>query len=218
LADGPAPPGAPADASGPGTPVPDAPLPGQPGQAGFLRHVYCPAYGEPGLMQGTACAAAGIATQAGNAGTPQYWRLLAALEGSAPPGRAALPAQGPRLAAKAALLHRLKTRGIWVSDASLAAVAGPGGARADPRAHAAALWQSWLLYQRDALRALDPAHVVVIGRAVAAVLRDALDQAFPGRWQAVPQPMGARGLAATAALHATLAEAARRHAPADRGG
>ena len=61
-------------------------------------------------------------------------------------------------------------------------------------------------------RGCDPAHVLVIGLGVARILRAELDAAFPGRWQAVPQPMGARGLAPTAALHATLAEAARRHA------
>jgi hypothetical protein len=173
--------------------------------AGFVRHVYCLAYGEPALVPGL---------PAGNAGTPQYWRLLAAAEGTAAPTRAALPEAGARLAAKAALLHRLRARGIWLTDASLVAVAGPGGRRAAARHHASAVTESWRLHHGEALPALDPAHVLVIGRAVAGVLRGALDAAFPGRWQAVPQPMGARGTAATAALHATLAAAARRHAPA----
>ena len=55
---------------------------------------------------------------------------------------------------------------------------------------------------------------MVIGRAVAAVLHGALDAAFPGSWQAVPQPMGARRPGEAAALLATLAAAARRYAPA----
>lgn len=225
-------------------PVPDWPVP-----AGFVRHVYCPAYGEPSLVPdlptgragqgpgfgraGTGaypgaagresrpdpagleapCGAAGTGMQAGNAGTPQYWRLLAAVDGTPMPGRVALPLPGARLAAKAALLHRLRDRGIWLADASLVAVAGPGGARAGRAAHQAAVAESWRLYQGASLAALAPAHVVVIGRAVAGVLREALDRAFPGRWQAVPQPMGARGLVAAAALHAALAGAADRHAP-----
>jgi hypothetical protein len=57
--------------------------------------------------------------------------------------------------------------------------------------------------------------VLVVGLAVAKVLRAELDAAFPGRWQAVPQPMGARGAAAAAAMVGTLAEALRRHAPGD---
>lgn len=172
--------------------------------AGFVRHVYCPAYGEPALVPDL---------PAGNAGTPQYWRLLAAAEGGPAPGRGALPDLAARLAAKAALLHRLRARGIWLTDASLVAVAGPGGARAGARAHAAAVLESWRLYQGEFLAGLAPAHVVVIGRAVAAVLRGALDAAFPGRWSAVPQPMGARSPALAAAMQAGLAEAALRHAP-----
>ena len=109
-----------------------------------------------------------------------------------PPTRAAWPDPAARLAAKAALLHRLRARGIWLTDASLVAVAGPGGAREAARRHAEAIRESWHRYHAARLPALAPAHVVVIGRAVAAVLRDALDAAFPGRWQAVPQPMGAR--------------------------
>ena len=178
-----------------------------PRPAGFVRHIYCPAYGEPALAPGLVPALA-----AGNAGTPQYWRLFAALDGTAAPTRAAWPDPAARLAAKAALLRRLRARGIWLADASLVAVAGPGGAREAARSHAAAIRASWEHWHAARLPALAPAHVVVIGRAVAAVLRDALDAGFPGRWQAVPQPMGARRPGEAAALLATLAAAARRHA------
>ncbi|MFC7477283.1 hypothetical protein ACFQS7_23175 [Dankookia sp. GCM10030260] len=176
----------------------DWPLP-----AGFVRHLYCPAYGEPALVPGL---------PAGNAGTPQYWRLFAALDGRPAPTRAACPDPARRLAAKAALLRRLRARGIWLTDASLVAVAGPGGAREAARIHADAVRLSWDRYHAAILPALAPDHVVVIGRAVAAVLRGALDAAFPGRWQAVPQPMGARRPGEAAALLATLATAARRYA------
>ena len=168
--------------------------------AGFVRHIYCPAYGEPALAPDL---------PAGNAGTPQYWRLFAALEGAAAPTRAAWPDSAARLAAKAALLHRLRARGFWLTDASLVAVAGPGGAREAARRHAAAIRESWHRWHGARLPALAPAHVVVIGRAVAAVLHGALDAAFPGSWQAVPQPMGARRPGEAAALLATLEAAAR---------
>ncbi|RAI57515.1 hypothetical protein [Roseicella frigidaeris] len=184
------------------------PSPGWPRPAGFVRHLYCPAYGEPALLPAGA-AAAGPA----NAGTPQYWRLLAGLAGCPMPGRAALPDLAARLAAKAALLRGLRARGIWLTDASLVALAGPGGARAAPRLQALALRASWHRYHAARLPALAPAHVVVIGRGVAAVLGPALDAAFPGRWQAVPQPMGARGAGPAAALQAALTLAASRFAP-----
>lgn len=182
----------------------DWPIPAGFARPCFARHVYCPAYGESALAP---------TLPSGNAGTPQYWRLLAALEGSAAPTRAAWPGLGARLAAKAALLRRLQARGIWLTDASLVAVAGPGGRRAAPPLHAAAIRESWRLHHGAALPALAPDHVLVIGRAVAAVLRGALEAAFPGRWQAVPQPMGARHPGEAAALLATLAATAQRHAP-----
>jgi hypothetical protein len=185
--------------------APLLPAPGWPMRPGFVRHLYCPAYGEPSLAPGVER----------NAGTPQYWRLLAAAEGSAAPTRAAFPATAARLAAKRALLERLRRRGVWLTDASLVAVAGPGGARVSPAAYAAALRESWRLHHGATLPGLDPGFVVVIGLAVARMLRAELDAAFPGRWQAVPQPMGARGAAAAAAMVGTLAEALGRHAPGD---
>jgi hypothetical protein len=185
--------------------APLEPAPGWPMPAGFVRHLYCPAYGEPSLAPGVPR----------NAGTPQYWGLLSAAEGSTPPTRAAYPAVEARLAAKLALLQRLRRRGVWLTDASLVAVAGPGGARVSPAAHAAALRESWRRHHGVVLPGLDPAGVLVIGLAVARVLRAELDAVFPGRWQAVPQPMGARGAVATAAMVGALAEALRRHAPGD---
>jgi hypothetical protein len=68
--------------------------------AGFVRHIYCPAYGEPSLVPGL---------PAGNAGTPQYWRLFAALDGRPAPTRAGFPDPAARLAAKAALLAEPRT-------------------------------------------------------------------------------------------------------------
>ncbi|NOG72594.1 hypothetical protein [Roseicella sp. DB1501] len=180
-----------------------------PEAAGFSRHLYCPAYGEPALLPRRAAPGG-----PGNAGTPQYWRLLAGMAGLPVPTRAALPGLAPRLAAKAALLHALRRRGIWLTDASLVALAGPGGWRASPRLQALAIRASWQGYHAARLPALAPAQVVVIGRGVAAVLGPALEAAFPGRWQAVPQPMGARGAGPAAALQAALTLAAERFAPA----
>ncbi len=187
--------------------MPMLPAPGWPHPAGFSRHLYCPAYGEPSLVPGLAAAR--------NAGTGQYWRLLALAEGSPPPTRAAFPQATGRLAAKLALLRRLRDRGIWLTDASVVAVAGPGGQRLPPAAHAAALRESWRCFHGPLLPPLRPAHVLVIGLAVARVLGPRLDESFPGCWSAIPQPMGARGAAPAAALLDTLTEAMRRHAPAD---
>ena len=165
-----------------------------PGPRRFVRHIYCAGYGEPELLQGPPGAGAGARPRGG---TPQFWRLMAAAEGPdcpAWPGIARRGTEaGARLAAKAALLHRLRARGVWLTDASLAALAVPavrrhGGASLD----AAALRESWRLYHAALLPALAPAHVAVIGLGVARALERELDAAFPGGWSAVRQPNGAR--------------------------
>jgi hypothetical protein len=176
----------------------------------FLRHVYCPAYGESAL-------APGLPPRRKNLGTPPYWRLLAACEGAATPGlpllrKASNPGPGPRLEAKAALLRRLRARGIWLTDASLPALAGPGVPRAGPARIRAALELSWDLYHGRLLPRLDPARVVVVGREVARVLGGRLDAAFPGRWTVVRQPTRATP-SDWAAMTAAIAEACARFAP-----
>ncbi|WP_343896922.1 hypothetical protein [Craurococcus roseus] len=164
-----------------------------PGPTRFVRHIYCAGYGEPELLEGPL----GPGGRP-KGGTPQFWRLMAAAEGADCPAwpviaRGAGKEAPPRLAAKAALLHRLRARGVWLTDASLAALAVPsvrrhGGAALD----AFALRESWRLYQGALLTALAPFHVAVIGLGVARTLAAELDRAFPGRWSAVRQPNGAR--------------------------
>jgi hypothetical protein len=181
-----------------------------PGPRRFVRHVYCAGYGEPELIDPP--------PPPRNFGTAQYWRLLCATEDAAMPAlpglrKAAGAGLARRLGAKAALLHRLRARGIWLTDASLPALAGPGGWRATPAQQAAALEGSWRLYHGALLPGLEPAHVVVIGLGVARILGPRLDATFPGRWSAVPQPNARLPAARAAALRRHLAAAAARFAP-----
>jgi hypothetical protein len=163
-----------------------------PGPRRFVRHIYCAGYGEPEL----------ILTPPGSearprGGTPQFWRLLAAAEGAHCPAWPAVARRGTavaaRLAAKAALLRRLRAWGVWLTDASLVALAVPGLRRHGGGAlDTLALRESWRLYHSALLPALAPAHVAVIGLGVARALCAELDRAFPGRWSALRQPNGAR--------------------------
>lgn len=158
----------------------------------FVRHIYCAGYGEPEVLEGPFGPEARP-----RGGTPQFWRLMAAAEGADCPAWPAVARRGTeagaRLAAKAALLHRLRARGIWLTDASLVALAVPalrrhGGAALD----ALALRESWRLYHAALLPALEPSHVAVIGLGVGRTLAAELDRAFPGRWSALRQPNGGR--------------------------
>jgi hypothetical protein len=183
-----------------------------PGPRRFVRHVYCAGYGEPAVVDPPAAVPR-------NLGTLQYWRLLCATEGEAMPAwpelrKSAGTGLAARLRAKAALLHRLCARGVWLTDASLVALAGPGQPRASPRRQAEALAESWRLYHGAVLPGLDPAHVVVVGLGVARALGPRLDAAFPGRWSAVPQPNARLPAERAVALRRHLAAAAARFAPA----
>jgi hypothetical protein len=186
-----------------------------PGPERFVRHIYCAGYGEPELLEGPLGPNARP-----RGGTPQFWRLMAAAEGAHCPAWPAL-ARGAgtgapaRLAAKAALLHRLRARGIWLTDASLVALAVPsvrrhGGAGLD----ALALRESWRLYHGALLPALAPSHVAVIGLGVARTLSTELDRAFPGRWSAVRQPNGARSPGRSQEIWSGLASICDCFAPA----
>ena len=186
-----------------------------PGPARFVRHIYCAGYGEPELLEGP------LGPEARpRGGTPQFWRLMAAAEGADCPAwptvsRGAGTGAPARLAAKAALLHRLRARGVWLTDASLVALAVPsvrrhGGASLD----AVALRESWRLYHGALLPALGPAHVAVIGLGVARTLGPELDRAFPGRWTAVRQPNGARAPSQSREIWTKLASICDCFAPA----
>ena len=185
-----------------------------PGPRRFVRHIYCAGYGEPELVE--APLGPGLRPRGG---TPQFWRLMAAAEGADCPAWPAVARHGteagPRLAAKAALLHRLRARGVWLTDASLVALAVPalrrhGGGALD----ALALQESWRLYHGALLPALAPAHVAVVGLGVARALGAELDRAFPGRWSALRQPNGARSPRHAHEMRAALASICDCFAPA----
>jgi hypothetical protein len=168
-----------------------------PGPQGFVRHIYCAGYGEPDLIERAPSPLLASEAPSPRGGTPQFWRLMAAAEGASGPAWPSIARRGTglaaRLAGKAALLHRLCARGVWLTDASLVALAVPalrrhGGGALD----ALALRESWRLYHTALLPALAPAHVAVIGLGVARTLATELDRAFPRRWSALRQPNGAR--------------------------
>lgn len=175
-----------------------------PGPRRFVRHIYCAGYGEPELLEGPPGAG-----PRPRGGTPQFWRLMAAAEGADCPAWPGIARRGTgagaRLAAKAALLRRLRARGVWLTDASLVALAVPavrrhGGAALD----ALALRESWRLYHAALLPALAPAHVAVVGFGVARTLERELNRAFPGRWSALRQPNGARAASQAHEMWTTL--------------
>ena len=102
-------------------------LPGAPAGVpmSFVRLVYCLGYGENDILDRRIM-------EPRNGGTPQYWGIFAScLDGPPRPGDfiATLGSSAPshvRIANKLAL-PRLRDAGVWLLDASPAALLGPAG-------------------------------------------------------------------------------------------
>jgi hypothetical protein len=128
----------------------------------FVRLVYCLGYGEDWLLN--------RAPTRRNGGTPQYWNIFGRLAGTGrQPTRAASTDQG-RLAWKVATLRELKSRGVWLLDASLHGIYAPGADRVPPglTAELHALW--WRHYGAWLIEQCAGAHTCVIGKGTATEL------------------------------------------------
>ena len=136
---------------------------------GYVRLVYCLGYGENGILDRRI-------DKPGNDGTWQFWRLFAScLDG--PPRSADFRAtygsgvpDHVRVANKLQLLMRLRDAGVWLLDASPAALYTPGGAKPRPRLIDQAVDVGYELHVRHALEAAGPVAVVCVGMGVGAVL------------------------------------------------
>jgi hypothetical protein len=158
---------------------PDVPKP-------FVRLVYCLGYGENGLLD---------LPLDSNSGTPSYWRLLWSavhdpddpIAGNPPPLMKAHTELEERARNKIALLTELKSRGIWLLDASLVALYGHP-AKPSPAVIRAAIEASWKLHVRRAVLEAKPAAIVVIGKTVFEILREHLRRMQPDELTWIYQP------------------------------
>jgi hypothetical protein len=142
--------------------------------SGFVRLVYCLGYGENGLLDRPI-------TGARNTGTPQYWKVFFSCVHPVTSGTDFAPflvsrsSSDARVPYKLRVLQQLRDRGIWLLDASIAALYRPG--RPKPSAHVirAALQKSWDLYIQDRVLEASPSAIVCVGRGVLSCLRERLD-------------------------------------------
>lgn len=154
---------------------------------GFVRHVYCPGYGENELLDDPIL-------DPPNRGCSQFWKLLFACvcAVSSPSqfhpllkGRSAL---GNRLAQKLSLLDQLRQRGVWLLDSSIVSLYRPSG-EGKPNARTIQLVQQscWDDYVERVVVQAKPEGVLCVGSGVAAALSSRLDRTtIP--WEKVPQP------------------------------
>jgi len=153
---------------------------------GFVRLVYCLGYGENDILDRRI-------TEPPNAGTPQFWRIFASSVDGSPRSsdfRATLGSSVPshvRVANKLALLGRLRDAGVWLLDASPAALYGPGGTKPSSRTIDQAIDVGYELHVRHAIEAAKPSEIICVGKGVGDVLATRLRRTGASI-TVVPQP------------------------------
>jgi hypothetical protein len=165
---------------------------------GFVRLVYCLGYGENELLDERISK---------NDGTPQFWKIFKSCltEVGQQPDFSTLqrsPNTGAvlRLREKLAVLVALRDHGVWLVDASVAALYRPEQSPLTAKQKMSALRASWDGYVRAVVEAVEPEAVLCIGIGVVRCLRERLDQ-LGIRWAGVPQPQAHLSRDKHAAIH-----------------
>jgi hypothetical protein len=150
----------------------------------FVRLVYCLGYGEKAL----------VPQVSPNPGSPQFWKLFAACVGDLQGARVLKGSERNterRIQNKVALLEELKARGVWLLDASPAALYRSGGGKPKAKEVSSALEAAWSVYASGIVQALQPRVVMVIGKMVHDALEERVRQIVQTRdavqWMYQPQ-------------------------------
>jgi hypothetical protein len=143
-------------------------------------------YGENGLLDGTATGR--------NTGTPQFWQIFASCLRTVTSRGDFRDIQASqtrslkhRVASKVQLLETLRNEGIWLLDASIAALYHQALPKPSLRLREAVICTSWDNYVGEVLANASPEAILCIGVGVARILESRLDKlTIP--WDVVPQP------------------------------
>jgi len=139
----------------------------------FVRFVYCLGYGENDILDRPIL-------QPRNGGTPQFWKLFYSCANQVRNNDDFAPVQttrtpfSNRIANKVALLTELQRRGIWLVDASIAALYVPGQDRPNADLLGQAIRLSWDNYIADVIKACQPDGILCVGFGVWRNLRTRL--------------------------------------------
>ena len=155
-------------------------LPGYPSR--YARFVYCLGCGERTLTKNP--------NHPPRDGTPQFWKVLYACNNPISSLQDFGPVQGrtrpgQRLRNKIALLKNLKTKGIWLVDASIVALYREGE---KVPGMAEVLRKSWRSYTRQVITSANPEYVICVGIGVADIVEKDLRELFHDRYSVIPQP------------------------------
>lgn len=143
---------------------------------GFVRLVYCLGYGEDSLLNRPIAGPR-------NAGTWQYWKIFhSCVNGVSSKDDFSSILSGKtsdamrRLQHKLNLLETMKNRGVWLLDASLAALYSPNAPKPSPRLRKAVIEASWDTYIERVIQAAQPEAILCIGIGVGRTLQARLNR------------------------------------------
>ena len=146
----------------------------------FVRFVYCLAYGEKTLLKEK------YFPKKDNRGTPDFWKIfLSCCEEITVDKynsiydsiKTATTSDIQRIGKKIDILNKMKSKGIWLLDASIVGLYVPGAKRLAGTSMCNKIIScSWQNYVKNKVLQVAPKFIIVIGKGVGKVLKKELDQ------------------------------------------
>lgn len=172
----------------------------------FTRFVYCPGYGEKDYVGNDLLP---------NSGTWQYWKIFSSCVYEPSPEffsrilKRNKDAEA-RMLAKSELLVKLKKTGVWLVDASILALYGPGKSKPTARIRKRIIECCWDNYICNQIVEANPRSIIVIGKDVNELVKDMLKKIGKDvKIDCVPQPQGCRSKVDIEKLHKNIYELCR---------
>jgi hypothetical protein len=157
----------------------------------YVRFVYCLGYGEPDILSKQ--------LESNRGRTSQFWKIFSSCVAKNDidlgfqrilTGKTQLH---QRLGNKVGILQEMKSRGIWLVDAS---IVGIYGAVKNQKVKETIITTCWDAYIKNVILESHPKHIIVIGKGVEGILKGRLEllKAPSGTtYSVLPQPQGNRG-------------------------
>jgi len=150
----------------------------------YAKFVYCLAYGENSLTIGE--------NHPPKDGCPQFWKVLFSCTNQIQSSETFAPIQksptptNQRIQNKVNLLKQLQQNGIWLIDASIMALYDKGK-KPSNKVMAKTIRTSWSCYTRNVIREADPDHIIVVGKGVADILEQELNDLMDTNYTVIAQ-------------------------------
>jgi hypothetical protein len=173
----------------------------------YARFVYCLRYGEKKLTKDHIYPMRDV-------GTPQFWKLfyscnnrISSINDFRP--ILARTSYKKRIHNKIRLLNDLKTKGVWLVDASIVGLLRDGKKLNEIYS---TIETSWQFYTRDVIKVVKPEYVICVGRGVARIVENDLKRFMGMNYTVIPQPNAYLSSDELMELYRSVSEICRQYA------